>query len=103
MSDGAPTASGREILVRLLDATPLPTLGGEIEPMLATLDGILAARAEILALIVPPLVVADADRALLAELERREALWQDALHAAQHQIGHQRCGASQLRAYAPTI
>lgn len=103
MTDGEPTRGDREILARLIDATPLPTPGCDIEPLLATLDGILAARAAILALIVPPLAVADADRPLLAELERREALWQDALRDAQHRVGHQRCGASQLRAYAPTI
>ena len=94
---------GREILAQLLDATPLPTPGREIEPLLATFDGILAARDAILTTIIPPLVVADADRPLLAELERREALWQDALRDARLQVGQQRCGASRLRAYAPTI
>jgi hypothetical protein len=97
------TPSDREILVRLLDATPLPTPGCDVEPLLETLDGILAARDEILAQIVPPLRVADADRPLLEELERREALWQEALCDAQHRVGTQRCGAGRLRAYAPTI
>ena len=103
MTAAAATASDREILARLLDATPLPTPGCDVEPMLEMLDGILAARAEILAQIVPPLRIADADRPLLDELERREALWQQALCDAQHRTGTQRCGASQLRAYAPTI
>jgi hypothetical protein len=103
MTTGDATRSHREILARLLDATPLPTPGCDVEPLLETLDGILAARAAILALIVPPLRVADGDRALLEELERREALWQQALCDAQHRVGTQRCGAGQLRAYAPTI
>ena len=102
MTAGAGT-SDREILARLLDATPLPTPGCDVEPLLETLDRILAARAEILALIVPPLRVADADRPLLEELARREALWQQALCDAQSRVGTQRCGAGQLRAYAPTI
>jgi hypothetical protein len=103
MTATAATASDREILVRLLDATPLPTPGCDVEPLLENLDGILAARAAILALIVPPLRVADADRPLLEELERREAAWQQALCDAQHRIGTQRCGAGQLRAYAQTL
>jgi hypothetical protein len=103
MTAGAATPSDREILARLLDATPLPTPGCDVEPLLAMLDAILAARDEILAQIVPPLHVTDADRALLDELSRREALWQQALCDAQHRIGTQRCGASPLRAYAPTI
>ena len=94
MSDGDLAPGGREILVQLLDATPLPTPGCDIEPLLAALDGILAARAAILALIVPPLVVADADLPLVAELERAAALGT---------LGRLGCGAGGLRAYAPTI
>jgi hypothetical protein len=102
MTEGADTA-GREILVQLLDATPLPTPGSGVEQLLATLEDILTERAAVLALIVPPLRVGDADLPLLVEIEQRQAAWQDALAAAQHAIGEQRCGAGQLRAYARRI
>ncbi len=94
---------GREILVRLLDATPLPTPGSDIELLLATFDDILSERDAVIALIVPPLRIADADLPLLVELERHQAAWQEALAAAQHAIGDQRCGPTQLRAYARRI
>lgn len=95
--------TGREILVRLLELTPEPPAGAEVDQLLAGFDAILAARADVLAAIVPPIALADADRPLRAELERREAAWSDALAAAQRTIGTQRCGAAQLRAYAPTL
>lgn len=94
--------AGREILARLLDATPLPTPGAGVEELLQTFEVLEAERARILAAIAPPLHLADGDRALLVELERREGLWHDALAAAQRAIGQQRCGAAQLRAYAQT-
>ena len=103
MTDADRPPSCREILARMLDATPLPTPGCDIEPLLATLEGILTARDAILALIAPPIDVPDADRPLLEELERRDAEWQDALRDAQLRVGQQRCGAGRLRAYAPTI
>jgi len=94
--------SGREILVRLLELTPEPHLDAEAEHLLDGFEAIVAKRAEILAQIVPPLTLGDDDRPLLVELERRQALWQDALAEALRIIGEQRCGNSQLRAYAPS-
>jgi hypothetical protein len=93
----------REILVRLLELTPEPPVGAEVDQLLAGFDAILAGRAEVLATIVPPLTLAEADRPLLAELERLHGAWNDALAAAQRMIATQRCGAVQLRAYAPTL
>ncbi len=94
---------GREILARLLDATPLPTPGSGIEELLAAFEHILTEREGVLAEIVPPLHVADDDRSLLVELEERQAAWQHALVDAQRTTGEQRCGAGQLRAYARTL
>jgi len=95
--------TAKEILVQLLDATPVPTPGVGIEPLVESAERIAAARAQILAQIVAPLSLAEADRPLLLELEQRDAAWQDALSSAQRTIGHQRCGAAQLRAYAPAL
>jgi len=95
-----PTA-GHEILARLLALTPPPPQAAAAEQLLATFEAILGERAAIIATIVPPLQVSDADRAVLVELERRHAAWYDALAAAQRTVGEQRCGAHQLRAYAP--
>jgi hypothetical protein len=93
----------REFLVRLLDRTPLPTPGADADQLLAAFEGIATERAAVTAEIAPPLALADADRPLLVELERRQQAWLEALAAAQRTIGTQRCGASQLRAYAPTL
>jgi hypothetical protein len=95
--------TGHEILVRLLELTPEPPVGAEVEQLLTLFDGVMTARAEIIATLVPPLQLGADDRPLLIELERRQVAWQDALADAQRTIGGQRCGAEQLRAYARTI
>lgn len=100
---GASDLSSHEILVRLLDATPLPTPGEDVERLLETFEAVLERRAAILALLGPSLRLTDADRPLLVELERRHALWEDALAAARRAIGGQRVSTAQLRAYARTI
>jgi hypothetical protein len=91
---------GREILARLLELTPPPPQGVAVDQLLACFEAIVTERAAILAGIVPPLQLIDADRPLLVELERRQTAWHDALAAAQRTVGEQRCGAHQLRAYA---
>ena len=96
------TLDGRELLVRLLDLTPLPTPGVEIEQLVATFEAILADRAALIDGIVPPIGLDEADRPLLVELDRRHALWQDTLAAARQVVGEQRLGAEHLRAYAAT-
>jgi hypothetical protein len=93
-------ATGSEILAQLLALTPEPGTETDAEQLLLAFEAIIAARAQVLAQIVPPLVLAEADRGMLAEIERRQALWQDILGAALHLVGHQRHGTSQLRAYA---
>jgi hypothetical protein len=96
------TPGTREILSRLLEATPLPTPGCDVEQLLAVFETVLTERAAVLARIVPPLRVTDDDRPLLDELEQRQAAWQAALGAARLSIGDARVGTHQLRAYAPT-
>lgn len=91
-----------ELLIRLIEATPDPAPGAEVEQLLAEFEAIIAQRAAIIAAIAPPLTLSDTDRPLLAELERRQQIWQDALALALRTVGERRCAATQLRAYAGT-
>jgi hypothetical protein len=95
------SAAGRDIVQQLIDLTPEPRPDGDAERLLGAFQDIVARRAEIIAHIVPPLRLADVDRPLLAELERRQNLWQDALAEALRSVGEQRTRAAQLRSYAP--
>jgi hypothetical protein len=92
--------TGRDLVTRLLDVTPPPTENAAVDDLLAAFDGILAERAAILEALVPPITLSEIDRPLLAELERRQKIWHEALAAALRRVGEQRCGAQQLRAYA---
>lgn len=91
---------GRELVTRLLDVTPMPTPTDDVDRLLAAFDAVVAERAAILAEVAAPITLSEIDRPLLAELERRQNFWQDALAAALRRVGEQRCGATQLRAYA---
>ena len=92
--------SGRELVTRLLDVTPVPAADADIDQLLTAFDAIHAERAAILADAQPPFTLSDTDRPLLVELERRQNIWQDALASALRRVGGHRCGAAQLRAYA---
>jgi hypothetical protein len=92
--------TGHELVDQLLDATPAPTPGMAVDELLAVFDAVVTRRAEILAAVAAPIPLSDPDRPRLAELTRRQDAWQDALAAALRQVGEQRRGASQLRAYA---
>ena len=92
-------ASGHELVTRLLAATPVPEADADIDQLLAAFDAIHAERAAILADAQAPFTLSDTDRPLLAELEWRQNIWQDALGAALRRVGRHRCGAAQLRAY----
>lgn len=94
------TASGREILEQLLALTPEPAQDTTAELLLEAFENVIARRAEVIAQIVPPLALSEVDRPLLAELERRQALWQEVLAQALRTVGEQRCGTNHLRAYA---
>ena len=91
-----------EILRQLLELTPEPHPDAAAEQLLTGFEAIVDRRAEVLAHIVPPLRLTDAERPLLRELERRQLLWQDALAGALRMIGEQRHATLQLRAYAPS-
>jgi hypothetical protein len=95
--------TAHDLVARLVELTPLPPDGAEVEHLLAVFEAVVANRDAILALIVPPLRLADADRSLLAELEHRHAAWQDALASAQRSVAAQRSGAEHLRAYAERL
>jgi len=88
-----------EILQQLIDLTPEPGADAGPEHLLRTFEGIVARRAEVLARIVPPLRLTEADRLLVGEFERRQGLWQEALAGALRAVGEQRHGNTQLRAY----
>ncbi|HEX3762590.1 MAG TPA: hypothetical protein VHW23_28000 [Kofleriaceae bacterium] len=91
--------TGRELVDRLLDVTPAPMAGARVDELLSVFEAVMARRAEILAAVAAPVPLSDPDRPRLAELTRRQDAWQDALAAALRQVGEQRRGASQLRAY----
>ena len=94
------TITGGDLVSRLLDVTPAPTPGAVADELLARFDVMVAERGAVLAEITAPITLSDADRPLLIELERRQKIWQDALAEALRQVGEQRCGNAQLRAYA---
>jgi hypothetical protein len=94
------TGNGREILAQLLELTPEPAIDADAELLLEQFENVIARRAEVIAQIVPPLALTEADRPLLAELERRQARWQETLAEALRLVGEQRCGTEHLRAYA---
>ncbi|HEY0482215.1 MAG TPA: hypothetical protein VGD37_32065 [Kofleriaceae bacterium] len=101
------TLQGRELLVRLLDLTPMPAPlpapgsadEADIDQLLAAFEDIVAQRDAVIAMVVPPITLSETDRPLLIELERRQNIWQDTLAAALRAVGDRRCGASRLRAY----
>lgn len=97
------TPAVHDVLTRLIELTPLPPEDAEIDPMLAAFEAIIAQRAALLdhlEHLAPPLQLDPADRALVRELERRDAAWQDALTTAMRRVSQQRHGNEQLRAYA---
>lgn len=95
--------SASTALRHLLAATPDPR-GAETLSCNTLLDSfarMLDARAEILADVVLPVgALSPDDRALLAELERRNVAWQRLAEAARDALPSPRAAAAQLRAYA---
>ena len=89
-----------DVLTGLLELTPLPPAGAEIDPLLAAFEAIIAQRAQLLDRLAPPIVLGDAERVLVLDLERRDSVWQAALTAAMRTVSQQRHGNEQLRAYA---
>jgi hypothetical protein len=90
----------RDLLTRLLEVTPAPTLDTAVEDLLAAFEASILQRTAIIAEITPPITLSETDRPLLIELERRQNIWQDALASALRRVGERRVAATQLRAYA---
>jgi hypothetical protein len=99
----AASQAAHELLTQLIALTSLPPADHEIDALLAASEALIAQRAELFEHLTAPIVVSDADRPLVAELERRDAAWQAALTAAMRLLGEQRHGTEQLRAYAPSV
>jgi hypothetical protein len=87
------------VIERLLAATPLPPVA-DIDALLAAFDEMFAARAAILAELGAPVAVTEAERGQLAEIEQRNAAWQQAFSEALAEITQHRLGAHRLRGYA---
>lgn len=85
----------------LLDATPAPPDGGDVDALLYAFDVMRSARQEILDAMVGPFVISDEDRALADLLVARDAAWTAALERAKADVNQHRLGTKQLRRYAP--
>lgn len=92
-----------ELLHQLIAATPARPPEADIDALLAAFEAVVAERAQIFEQLEVPLQLADADRPLMHEIERRDAIWQDALTAALRQVGEQRHANGQVRAYAVSL
>jgi hypothetical protein len=93
--------SANPTLLALRDATPAPPLDADLDQLLGAFEEMMARRQTILDAVRAPLPpITDADARLLDELHLREAIWEAALAAARAQIGGQRIGVRELRAYA---
>ena len=97
------TPTIHDVLTQLIELTPVPPPDTEIDPLLAAFEAIVAQRAELLDHLAPPLQLGDAERALVREIERRDAVWQAALTSAMRTVTQQRHGNEQLRAYAAVV
>jgi hypothetical protein len=89
-----------EFLERMLDATPLPPQGCDVDDLLAAF-GSMSAERQLLLDAMSELVVDDISRQLAHSLVAREHAWRAALTAAQQLVKEQRYGVTKLRAYAP--
>jgi len=80
--------SVRDLLARLVDATPGPPDGGDPEQLLAAFDAMLATRAALLHALdaATPLPAAAIERELVDELARRDHAWLAALGLARHVV-----------------
>ncbi|MGN6109721.1 MAG: hypothetical protein ACTHU0_31730 [Kofleriaceae bacterium] len=97
--------TARGVLIRLLDATPMPPPAADepdADALIAAWTQIHAQRQAVLDELTAPLRVAtDEERGLVRALEDRRRAWHDALAGAQQRIGAQRIATGKLRRYAP--
>jgi hypothetical protein len=88
------------VLRELLALTPMPPEGVDADAIIAAFDSMFDARQEVLARITERLADTEENRALVRELEVRDAAWERALTATRDAVGAARSGAGRLRSYA---
>lgn len=90
------------MIKELLEATPEPPDGEDVDALLYQFDVMRAARQQILdAMAAGPIVISAEDRALVETLTARDRAWMEVLGRAKAMVGQQRVGTKQLRRYAP--
>lgn len=87
-------------LQRLLDATPLPPPGADVDALLASFEAMYATREIVLATAGPVTIESPEAQRLLFELVRRDEAWSNALAEALNAIGAARQNVGRLRSYA---
>lgn len=92
----------RDVLTRLLAATPSPPETLEIDELLVAFEAIAGARQELLAQLPGTLAPTPEERALAREISARQDEWRDALATARARLCEQRLGVGKLRSYATT-
>lgn len=96
-----------DILLELLEATPMPPLSAEIDALLRAFDAMHARRDEILGRLRsssgPRRTLDETEISIASTLEARQALWMTQLAEAKQATSDQRIGATKLRAYAPSL
>lgn len=93
--------TGRALLQRLLEATPLPPHDCEINALLVAFGVMHDRRRAILAEVATePVVVDGGERDLVDELKARQLAWQEMLATAKQATADQLRGTAKLRAYA---
>jgi hypothetical protein len=92
------------IIRALLDATPLPPVGADVDALTSQFSEISAQRQALIESITPPLAVTSPeDQAFLDELRVRQAAWMDALSTALDHVRAQRIGTAKLKGYAAGV
>lgn len=94
--------TARELLQRLLDATPIPPADYEdLAALLAASARVVTAREQILASAEATPIATEEERGMLRELEGRQFAWQVSLAIARERVASHRANAKKLSAYAP--
>ena len=89
-----------DTLRRLLELTPLPPDGDDVDALVAAFTTMYEARQRVLAEARGPVDDSADARAAVHELAKRDAAWATALTSAFERNGAARRNASRLRSYA---
>jgi hypothetical protein len=87
-------------LRQLLEITPLPPRGADVDALLASFEAVYAAREVVLAGAGPVTIESPEAQELLFELARRDEAWAAALSEALSSVGTARQNLGRLRSYA---